>query len=108
MPQFLLFWSRVFQHGRHVNVQSCANVCSCRSRDCRNLGVPQADGNLMTHAGEESARDCQLRDEAGFHSDLPDVFESEIIVKADFVCVSSLCSRTAATLVSGEFVPCVR
>ena len=26
--------------------------------------------------------------EAGFHSDLPDVFDSEIIVKADFVCSS--------------------
>ena len=31
---------------------------------------------------------CQLKDEAGFHSDLPDVFDSEIIVKADFVCSS--------------------
>jgi len=27
-----------------------------------------------------------IDNEAGFHSDLPDVFESEMIVKADFVC----------------------
>jgi len=31
---------------------------------------------------------CQLKNEAGFHSDLPDVFDSEIIVKADFVSSS--------------------
>ena len=35
---------------------------------------------------------CQLKNEAGFHSDLPDVFDSEIIVKADFVCSSPVIS----------------
>jgi hypothetical protein len=35
-------------------------------------------------------RPANLKDEAGFHSDLPDVFDSEIIVKADFVCFSSI------------------
>lgn len=29
-------------------------------------------------------------DETGFHSDLPDLFDSEIIVKADFVEISSV------------------
>ena len=32
--------------------------------------------------------DGVIDDEAGFHSDLPDVFDSEVIVKADFVCSS--------------------
>ena len=30
--------------------------------------------------------ECVIDNEAGFHSDLPDVFESEVTVKAHFVC----------------------
>nr|CAH7742144.1 unnamed protein product [Callosobruchus chinensis] len=33
-----------------------------------------------------------LSDETGFHSDLTDIFDSEIIVKADFVHISSVVS----------------
>jgi len=32
--------------------------------------------------------DSVIDNEAGFHSDLSDVFGSEVIVKADFVCSS--------------------
>jgi hypothetical protein len=49
---------------------------------------------------------CQLKDEAGFHSDLPDIFDSEIIVNADFVCSSSFIGTKYHKDLQGEFVCC--
>ena len=40
-----------------------------------------------------------IDNEAGFHSDLPDVFQSEVIVKADFVC----CTWKGAALADNKW-----
>lgn len=40
---------------------------------------------MKTRDGEALFEGVQYIDETGFHNDLTDVFDSEIIVKADFV-----------------------
>lgn len=49
------------------------------------------DEDLQVSSYKEFTSSWQRqRDETGFHSDLTDVFKSEIIVKADFVHQSSI------------------
>lgn len=44
---------------------------------------------FMKNNGEDR-RSCCTIDETGFHNDLTDLFDSEIIVKADFVRISTI------------------
>ena len=45
---------------------------------------------LIFSIAEIEERDGCIIDETGFHNDLTDVFDSEIIVKADFVPFSTI------------------
>ena len=72
--------------------------CTCRLQPVPESPVRNALLNVGNLTSKEEAgpisvlfiRPANLKDEAGFHSDLPDVYDSEIIVKADFVCFSSI------------------